>query len=176
MRVGVFLAVIPFAVFAERANAQAAPAASPACAQPGYRALDFWVGQWGTSNARGQKGADSNVERVAGSCAILERFGGAAGALVGAGLHTYDPAANVWTQYWTDNRGVTLAMTGTVSGAVVTYEWTAVVAGSPQKQRYTLAPQPDGSVVQTGFSTTDDGKTWSPTWRLTYHKAVLPAR
>ena len=169
------LALIVIAVLAATGHAQTPPVAGP-CSQPAFHALDFWVGQWGTTNARGQKGGDSRIERVADGCAILERFGETRGALLGAGLHTYDVATKTWTQYWTDNRGVTLAMRGTVLGTVMTYDWTAPVAGTPQKQRYTLAPQPDGTVLQTGYATTDSGKTWSPAWRLTYRKATPDVR
>ena len=91
--------------------------------------------------------------------------------LDGVGLHTYDATTRVWTQYWTDNRGITIVMRGWVNGSTITYEWTAPVGGKSQLQRYTLAPQPDGTVTQTGLSTADDGKTWTPSWRLTYRRA-----
>lgn len=143
---------------------------SAACGAPSNRSLDFWLGTWSTTTLRGQPGGESVIELVAGKCAILERFGAPDGSFVGVGLHTFDPANGIWMQYWTDNRGVTLEMKGTVDSSGVMYEWRAPQNGVMRLQRYKLEVGPNGTVLQTGYATADEGKTWTRAWQLTYRR------
>jgi hypothetical protein len=165
-----FLSSLIILLLARSGAGQNAAAAAGLCADPARAALDYWVGSWSTTTGRGVPGGTSVVERVAGGCALLERFSGAQGGLIGAGLHTLDAATGEWIQYWVDSRGVTLIMKGMMADGRITYDWTAPVNGVPRRQRYALEPLPDGSLVQTGYVTTDDGATWQQAWKLTYRK------
>jgi hypothetical protein len=152
-------------------------AVAPGGVQPAVcgpaRALDFWVGHWTVTNAKGQVVADSVIEVVAGDCGVLERYTGRPGPAgqryLGAGLHVVDPGSGMWTQLWSDNRPGITKMQGREAGGAVVYEWTVV---DPNRRnipkRYTLSKQGD-RVRQLGERSDDNGKTWSVEFDLRYH-------
>jgi hypothetical protein len=85
----------------------------------------------------------------------------------GGSLSVYVPAEKHWEQFWIDSQGSRAFFTGGWDGTamVITGKW-----GGPMV-RMTYSKNEDGSVRQLGQQSTDDGKTWGPSFDFTYRKA-----
>jgi len=106
------MCVLPGAVAAQPAPRQS----ERYCAEPGYRALDFWVGDWdlqwsGTGGA--SERACSRVSRDEfGSCAIVERLEWPSGQYRMLSVSVYDRHARLWRQTFVDNEGHVVSLSG----------------------------------------------------------------
>jgi hypothetical protein len=143
------------------AVAQAAAAAAP-CAAPEYHQFDFWVGRWDVYNPKGQMVAHSLIEPVYG-CGIRENWM-PLGKTGGGSLSIYVPAEKQWEQFWIDSQGSRAFFTGGWNGKamVITGKW-----GGPLV-RMSYSKNADGSVRQFGEQSTDEGKSWTPSFDFTY--------
>ena len=101
----------------------ASPTTSPRCADPEYRRLDFWVGDWDAYEAedRTRAVARARVDVILGGCALHETYEQADG-LVGESFTTYDAPRKLWHQTWVTNRGQLLMIDGRFQGDHLTLE------------------------------------------------------
>jgi len=143
---------------------QAAAAAAP-CSAPEYHQFDFWAGRWDVYNPKGQLVAHSLIERVYG-CGIRENWMPLAKP-GGGSLSIYVPDQKRWEQFWIDSSGSRAFFTGGWNGSamVITGKW-----GGPLV-RMSYSRNSDGSVRQFGEQSTDDGKSWTPSFDFTYRPA-----
>ena len=145
---------------------------STSCRDAQYRALDFWVGEWSVTNAKGQPAGRSVIEIVSDGCAIIERFAGPGQKYVGTGLHYFDAATRKWLQYFADNRPMLTIMQGDVLANGIVYTWEVVdPKGLRVPKRYSVTAEADG-VRQHGERSDDGGKTWVTEFDLRYKKAA----
>ena len=143
------------------------------CTDADHSAFNFWLGEWDVSVGSVVL-ARSTISPVAGGCAVEENFhqtvgrGGVPMDYHGASYSVFDPRAGKWRQFYVDSNGsVTQFEGGVVDGAMVLI---APSAG-PVIQRMIVAPQPDGTVRQTGSTSSDGGATWSaPGYDFTYRR------
>jgi hypothetical protein len=143
------------------------------CRGSEYRALDFWVGEWAVTNAKGQPAGTSMVETVSDGCAIVERFAGPGRKYVGTGLHYFDTASRTWLQYFADNRPVLTTMKGETIANGIRYTWDVVDSkGVRTPKRYDVTAEADG-VRQHGERSNDGGKTWVTEFDLRYKRVRL---
>lgn len=149
----------------------AAPA-SPCAAAP-YRVLDFWVGHWTVTNAKGQTAGESDIETILDDCVLLEHWYGSTqdgGRFLGKAFHRYDPRTETWQQLWVDNGPQSTIMIGTPAGGAMVYEWTTESKGKTIKHRGTLSARGSDEVRHFGEVSADDGKTWNAAYDLTYQR------
>ena len=144
---------------------QAAPPPA-ACAAAEYHQFDFWVGRWDVFPTGADKlVAHSLIEPVYG-CGIRENWMpiGKAG---GGSLSIYVPSEKHWEQFWIDSSGTRAFFTGGWNGTamVITGKWAGPLV------RMSYSKNADGSVRQHGEQSTDDGKTWTPSFDFTYRRA-----
>ena len=168
--VAAFLATLP-----AHAQSSPTPAAAPAtpaapCADAEHRAFDFWVGSWDvTPFAGGPLVAHSLIERLYGGCAIRENWMpiGKAG---GGSVSNYDAGLGSWHQNWVDSSGTRVEFTGGMEAdaMVLTGIWAGVAGGKDGYVRMTYSRQPHGAVRQKGEVSTDNGRTWSPSFDFLY--------
>jgi hypothetical protein len=145
------------------ALAQTPVPAPPACAAPEYHQLDFWVGRWDVyPTGKDKLVAYSLIESVYG-CGIRENWM-PLNNQPGGSLSVYVPAEKHWEQFWIDSQGSRAFFTGGWNGSamVITGKW-----GGPLV-RMSYSRNGDGSVRQLGEQSTDDGKTWAPSFDFTY--------
>lgn len=157
------------------------PAPPPVdCNDADHRAFDFWIGDWDVyATGTAALVAHSKIEKIVG-CAISEtydQFAGKKGQKVdyhGRSISSYVPAgsdgAGGWLQYYVDNAGTAATLKGGWNGKAMIF----LSKAGPVTNRMTLKPHPDGSVRQFGESSTDDGKTWQPSYDFTYKKRAAP--
>lgn len=143
---------------------------SPKCQTPEHRAFDYWIGEWTVHDTAGKPIAESSIRRVAEGCAISEEwrpFGGQQGV----SISWYNPADRQWHQQWVGGGG-----------------WIAWFDGGPVDGNMTLTTKPDpanpgagitrmvytqpreGVVLQSLYTSTDGGTTWTPNFKGEYRR------
>lgn len=152
-------------------QAAPAPAARPNCSAANHRELDFWVGEWEVfDTAQGYRVGGSRVERIMGGCGIRESYDSPeapGGPYSGTSYSGYDRKDGRWHQMYVDVNGNVTWYTGGL-------ESKTMVLNAPGRagalQRMTYSPLGDGAVRQTGFTSTDGGRTWVAGYDYTYRK------
>ena len=157
-----------FKAFESRVNANAHPCAADAR----FHAFDFWIGEWDvqpTGATRGPigAGATSIIEAQLDGCVIQENWIPIGGVGSGKSFNIFNTVTRQWEQYYVDTRGSITHYKGTfqADGSLL-YE--ADQFGTPGKLRMTFFNQGPNQVRQFGQISTDGGKTWSPSFDLTY--------
>lgn len=167
--------IFPAAVLSQPALAQAAPPQpAAACTTPEHSQFDFWLGYWevyrtGTDRMVGR----NQIEKLYDGCAIRESWTPLTGA-GGSSLNTYRDDEKMWRQTWVDGSNSHADFRGgLVDGAmVIAGQWKGVNGpGTDGYVRITYSRQPDGSVRQFGEISSDGGKTFAPSFDLTYRPA-----
>lgn len=143
-----------------------------ACPGPEYQQFRFWIGEWNVTQTKGGAPAgDSKIELLDQGCVIFENWKSKLGGS-GHSLNVYDQADGKWHQTWIDATGDQVHYIGAWTGTKM--EFRAEDIATPQKQRVfmtmTFEPRPDGTIRQSGTLSTDGGKTFNPSFDLTYTK------
>ncbi len=154
-----------------------AQSTAPACSeQPGYRILDFWVGEWDVYVGNLLDGHD-RVRRVLAGCAVTEEWSDANGGK-GFGLFYYLPGPALWRQVWVTDRASQTGGTkekqliARLDGGGVRFQ--GAVAGPLGKaylDRTTLTPLPSGEVHQVIEVSSDEGVTWRVVYDARYRRS-----
>jgi len=148
----------------------AAPASAPKspCADQEHHQFDFWVGKWDVyPTGKDRLVAHSLIESVYGGCGVRENWM-PLGGTGGGSLNIYLPEEKHWEQFWIDSQGTRATFVGGWSGSamVIQGKWAGPLV------RITYSKNGDGSVRQFGEQSTDDGKSWTPSFDLTYRPAA----
>lgn len=155
----------------------AAPATPPKprdCHDEAHRQYDFFVGDWEVTDTKsGKHVAHSRIEKIMADCAIRETFDQDVGPgntpvdYHGTSYTAFNAGDGTWRQFYTDTKGAAFSYSGGIDhGAMVL----TAVAGQ-LANRMIVAPQPDGTVRQSGIVSLDGGKTWSaPGYEFTYRR------
>lgn len=148
------------------------PAPSP-CTAEQFHQFDFWIGKWDVYGPKGRLVAHSLIEGVYG-CGIRENWMPLSGQN-GGSLSIYLPTQKQWEQFWIDSSGTRVVFRGGWDGKAI------VIAGtwptSPDSEtgpliRMTYSRLEGGVVRQLGEQSTDQGKTWRPSFDFTYRPAA----
>ena len=143
------------------------PSAAAACSAPEYRQFDFWVGRWDVYGPKGKQAATSLIEKLYNGCGIRENWM-PLGQPGGGSLNIYVADQKHWEQFWIDAAGSRALFTGGWNGKamVIQGKW-----GGPLV-RISYSKNADGSVRQFGEQSTDDGKSWTVSFDLTYRRSA----
>lgn len=143
--------------------------AHPCSARPEYRQFDFWIGEWNVVTTQGeQQAGTSNIQQILDTCVILENWTGGGGGS-GKSFNVFDAATNHWEQIWVDAFGSLTKFVGGIQDGVMDYRAESVGSdGTKTLRRLRFAKLNADHVRQWSVKSTDDGKTWTPEYDLTY--------
>lgn len=163
------LGTSPPAPSAESASETTVPpaGAQDPCEGETHHAFDFWIGSWIVRDPDGEEVGRNRIRRVAGGCALLERWTSSEGT-TGVSLSFFDPETGAWTQVWVGERGTRLHLVGGRDGPSMTLEGERRLEGKTIRDRITWTPRGDGTVRQ-DWEITDDGADWESAWAGIYH-------
>jgi hypothetical protein len=127
-----------------------------------YHQFDFWLGTWevyknGTDTLVGH----SQIESIIDGLGLLENYSVTKGSFQGKSLNKYNPARERWEQYWIDNSGLTLHLTGGLVDGKMVLEDVKTGNKGDGFNKIVWEKLPDGSVRQTWSVSQDGGLSWS---------------
>ena len=155
-------------------TATTAPQAPPPnpCAQPEYRQLDVWVGDWDVYGPKGKLAGRNTITREYGGCVVQEHWVGQ-GGMSGSSFNTYEPATGRWHQVWVDNGGTFLTLAGRRDGEAIAMDGDMPTRTGKVKHSLRLTPREGGKVHQLWRTSADEGKTWTVVFDGTYVRRPL---
>ena len=157
-----------FGMVAMTTPALSAQQAPPKCDTAEFRQFDFWVGQWNVT-VQGKEAGTNDVTLEESQCVVHEHWTGAKGG-TGQSFNFYDRIARRWHQFWVDNSGNYLHLTGSYADNKMLFTGTVTTAdGSKQEQRLTFFRNPDGSVRQLWETSNKPGE-WQVAFDGLYRK------
>jgi hypothetical protein len=143
--------------------------AVPCESSPESAQFDYWIGEWDVQTPQGQHAGNSIVQKILGSCVLLENWSGS--GLDGKSFNIYNHNLNQWQQYWVDSSGRVTVYTGGISGGEMRYLAEAGPQnGSQVSCRMTFSRTGPDRVRQLGETSSDGGKTWTIAYDLIYVK------
>jgi len=127
-----------------------------------FHQFDFWLGKWdvykyGTDTLVGH----SRIESIIDSLGVLENYAVPNGQFQGKSLNKYNPANGRWEQYWIDNTGLTLHLSGGLVDGNMVLEDAESTDSARGRNKIIWEPLPGGSVRQTWSVSSDGGQSWS---------------
>jgi hypothetical protein len=144
-------------------TAAVAPSAAVPCESAQNRQFDFWLGQWEVTNPAGQLAGRSRIEAILDGCVLLENWDSPSG-VSGKSFNIFNAATGHWEQFWVDNSGSRLHLSGGMHEGNMVLQGVQDKAGAStgvaQRERITWTPNADGSVRQHWETSSDDGKSW----------------
>ena len=151
--------------------ASAAAAHRKPCSGADFRAFDFWIGDWDVFDAGGSKVGENRIRLVNKGCTLAEHWTNAGGG-EGRSYNAFDALTKRWYQFWSDDQGATLMLSGGIrDGAMVLEgERPNTTDGRPQRQRITWSPVADGNVRQHWETSDDDGANWQTAFDGQYRR------
>lgn len=127
-----------------------------------YRQFDYWLGEWDVEIG-GQKLASSSVQLILDECVIFENYTDSRG-YAGKSFSIYDATSKKWEQRYVDTTGAFHTWTGGIEDGRMVFYWK-----TPQSlNKMTYEKEAPDRVRQLLFASTDDGKTWQPTYNGLY--------
>ncbi len=127
-----------------------------------YHQFDFWLGHWDVYTfSTDTLVGESRIESIIDSVGILENYQSTTSGFVGKSLNKYNPAQDRWEQYWIDNSGLTLYLSGgIVDGKMVLDD---LERGDAEGGFNKIAWEKidENTVRQTWSVSEDNGQTWS---------------
>lgn len=124
--------------------------------------FDFWLGDWEVTQPNGTVAGHSVIESILDGRAIKESYQ-TPGRYRGQSLNIYNAPAKRWEQYWVDNTGLALHLTGglNAAGEMVLQGDRLDAEGKTVTDRITWRNNGDGTVQQRWESSEDGGATWA---------------
>jgi hypothetical protein len=141
------------------------------CKQASFRQFDFWIGEWAVFDAQGRKLGENRISAVNNGCTLAEHWTNSSGG-EGRSYNAYDSITRQWYQFWSDDQGGTLSLSGGLkNGAMVlTGERPSLIDGKPQRQRISWTPLANGNVRQHWETSDDDGASWQTSFDGEYRR------
>jgi hypothetical protein len=152
------MAMLFMAIFVYAQNAGQSP-----CMSPKAHEFDFWIGKWTVYKSGTDKIIGYNhIIPVAGGCGLQENWTDASGNSIGTSLNKYDFSKGKWQQFWIDNAGMTLELSGNYADMKMIM--------SDSTNRITWFKNADGTVRQLWEQTADNGLSWTVAFDGLYKK------
>lgn len=148
---------------------------APCATKSECRQLDFWIGEWDVATPDGKKVAVSRIQLGVGQCVVLENYSDPSG-YEGKSINFFDSRLGKWRQTWADSAGGVSEFTGELKDGAMQLEGeTHRADGEKVLRKMRISKMTDNRVRQYSELSTDDGKTWSVAYDLTYLRRVRSA-
>jgi tetratricopeptide (TPR) repeat protein len=134
------------------------------------RQFDFWIGEWDVKSTTGQQAGSSSIQLMLGECVIYENWTSAPPQnYSGKSFNLFNSTTGKWMQTWVDDKGAVIEF---INGEYKDNKLVFVTKPNSQNQitRLTFFNLEPNLVRQLFEVTTDDGKTWTTTTDLYYHR------
>ena len=158
-----------------RSSPPSSAAKTATCTDARHHQFNFWIGEWEVTNPAGKSAGHSSIDAILDGCVIMENWSGAGGSN-GKSFNIYDPTLDRWEQYWVDNGGTRLMLSGhLVNGAMVLegrQDKPDPKTGIVHRDRITWTPNDDGSVRQHWENSADNGMSWQTSFDGLYHRVA----
>jgi hypothetical protein len=130
----------------------------------GFRAFDFWIGDWDVHDANGDFAGTNTIQPSQRGCVLIENWASASGG-TGMSVNYLDKATGEWVQVWNAESGSQIDIRGgmTDEGMLLVGTLHDVASGTTAPFRGLWEELKDGRVRQFFEQSTDGGETWS-TW------------
>lgn len=127
-----------------------------------YHEFDFWLGSWDVYATGDEKIiAHSDIETIIDSIGILENYSILGGNYKGKSLNKYNPFTKKWEQYWIDNSGLTLFLSGGIIEGKMVLDDLTTSDGKNGYNKISWEKLANGYVRQIWEISNDGGKTWT---------------
>lgn len=149
--------------------AKADTMAHPCAHQPEYRQFDFWIGEWDVVSTQGHDPAGtSSIQLILDKCVLLENWTGGSS---GKSFNHYDTTTKKWIQDWVDNQSTSVHFEGALENGVMSfYADSPNPDGTHARRHLQFFKLDDNHVRQLSQQSTDNGKTWTVEYDLTYNR------
>ncbi|MBC8343045.1 MAG: DUF1579 family protein [Bacteroidetes bacterium] len=126
-----------------------------------FHQFDFWIGHWdvykyGTDVIVGE----SRIEPIIDGIGLLENYSAKNSPYAGKSLNKYNPAKEHWEQYWIDNSGLTLFLSGGIVDQKMVLNDTEYVDPSSGFNKIVWEKLNDNTLRQTWSISKDNGQNW----------------
>jgi tetratricopeptide (TPR) repeat protein len=155
----------------QRRVAAAERAFRPCTSRSESHLFDFWIGEWNVTTPQGQPAGKSSVQQILSQCVIFENWTDRLGGQ-GKSFNAYNIDYSMWQQFWTDQYGRVTEYRESERTPEGGLRFLAH-QGAPQHQtviRMSFTPVDRNTVHQYGETSADNGKTWTPSFDLYYHR------
>lgn len=131
--------------------------------------FDFWVGNWKVTTPDGTTAGHNIIISILGGRVVQENYT-TPGGYAGHSYNSYNVGKKRWEQFWVDNTGTVLHLTGglNAAGRMVLSGERINPQGETVMDRITWTPNEDGSVRQHWEVSADAEETWSTLFDGTY--------
>lgn len=151
------------------ASQRAAEPCKDGQANPQYRQLDFWVGEWDVYSGK-QKVGESSVQLILKDCVVFENWHGLQGG-DGKSFNKYNNVSRQWEQFWVSDSGTTNYFHGSLVNGAMRYTLEMPgPSGGTLTRHLTFSQLPESKVRQLSERSMDGGKTWTTEYDFVYVK------
>jgi len=124
--------------------------------------FDFWIGEWNVyRNGTDQLAGESSITSDLDGNALLESYSAADGKYKGRSLNVYNAALDRWEQYYADNGGLVLHITGGMTNNSMVLTNTQLMNGKETENRISWTARKDGTVRQLWEQRAADQSEWT---------------
>lgn len=146
-----------------------APSGVTSTLPDGAHDFDFTIGKWNIQQVGGGTATDT-IKSFGSGIAITEKM--RAPGFAGNTVTVFDATTGLWTQTYLDNQGLYTQQTGGRDGDNIVLVGPLIDAnGNHRLSRLRYINITNRSFDQVGEESTDDGDTWTETFRLQFRKA-----
>jgi tetratricopeptide (TPR) repeat protein len=128
------------------------------CSTAEFRQFDYWLGEWEVESY-GKKIANSSIQLILDDCVVFENYYDHRG-YSGKSFSIYDAAHKKWEQRYVDTGGAFHEWSGGMTPQGMQFLW----RHDGQIERMTYTKEGPDKVRQVIETSTDDGKTWGPSY------------
>lgn len=138
-------------------------AARTACDTDAHDEFDFWVGDFDVFGPGGGQAGTNHIVNLLDNCLVEENWTGAGGGR-GRSMNAYDAATDTWSQYWIDQFGTHLRLSGGLVDDQMVLSGPHLILTTngllPIVHRITWTPGAEGVVNQFWDASIDEGQTF----------------